>query len=465
MSVRDSVKKILDRLKLLLKENPHLQRIFRDTSYLFSSNTLNMVLGVIQSSLSATLLGVYNFGLLGIVTASASTVNNLFSFRMSEIIVKYLGDFLEEKDYDRAGALIKAAALVEFTFALMAFFFIWWISPILAQHLAKDPAMQSIFVFYGMIILANGFYETSYGVVQVLGRFRGQAIINSVQSIVTAILIVITFIMKGGLDMIVFSYLVGKIILGIGPVFLAFDGLNHRIGKRWWRVPISALPNWRELIRFSLGANLSATINMVVRDSELLWISYFLSPAEAGYYKVAIAINRYILLPINPFIQTTFPEINRRIKNRAWPELQKFLRQISSISLAWTIAAGFGLVIFGEFVIRIYADVEFAPAYPAMLILLIGYGLANIFFWNRSLLLSFGDSTFAFLSMFVAGFLKIAGAFWLVPKYGFLAEAGLFSLFFVVSVSMNLLRGRFRIREGQKICIGSAAPEIDEGVV
>ncbi|MCD4752286.1 MAG: oligosaccharide flippase family protein, partial [Anaerolineaceae bacterium] len=190
------VKKILDRLKPLLNDNPHLQRIFRDTSYLFSSNTLNMVLGILQSSLSATLLGVYNFGLLGIVTASASTVNNLFSFRMSEIIVKYLGDFLEEKDYDHAGALIKAAALVEFTFAILAFLFIWWISPILAQHLAKDPAMQSIFIFYGTIILANGLYETSYGVVQVLGRFRGQAIINSVQSIVTAILIVITFITK-----------------------------------------------------------------------------------------------------------------------------------------------------------------------------------------------------------------------------------------------------------------------------
>ena len=130
----------------------------------------------------------------------------------------------------------------------------------------------------------------------------------------------------------------------------------------------------------------------------------------------------------------------------------------------WTVAAGFGLVIFGEWVIQIYADPEFSPAYPAMLVLLIGYGLANIFFWNRSLLLSFGDSTFAFLSMFVAGFLKIAGAFWLVPKYGFLAEASLFSLFFVVSVSMNLLRGRFRIREGKKKSKETAS-EIEVGVI
>ena len=444
------MKKILNRLKLLLKENPHLQRIFRDTSYLFSSNMLNMVLGIVQSSLSAHLLGLYNFGLLGVITDSASTANNLFSFRMSEVIVKYLGDYLEDEAYDRAGALVKVAALVEFSFALLAFLFIWLVSPLLAQFLAKDPSMRSLFVFYGAIILANGCYETAYGVIQVLGRFRAQAIVNSIQSIVTAVLIVIAYVTNGGLEAIVLAYFTGKVILGMGPVLIAGDGLNRRMGKRWWTAPLSALPNWRELIHFSLGSNFSATINMIVRDSELLWVSYFLSPAEAGFFKVAVAINRYLLIPINPFIQTTFPKINRRIKKKEWFELRKFLRRISSVSALWAVSAGLGLLLFGKTVIRIYADVEFLPAYPAMLILLVGYSLANIFFWNRSLLLSFQDSAFAFGSMLLAGVLKIAGGFWLVPQYGYLVEAGLFSMFFAVSVSINLIRGRFLIRQSEK---------------
>ena len=431
-------------------EHPRIQRIFRDSSYLFSSNMLTMLLGIVQSSLSARLLGVRGLGLLGVITNLASTVNNLFSFRMGEVIVKYLGDFLETGDSNKAGALVKAAALIEAAFACLAFGFLWLIAPLAAQYLAKDPSLSPLFVFYGTIILANLFYETSFGVIQVLGLFRGQAVINSLQSATTALVIVIAFVFKGSFETIVFAYFIGKIILGLGPVFLAARGLTKRLGRSWWKAPLREMPEWKEMLHFGVGSNLSATVNMIVRDSEVLWISFFLSPVEAGYYKVAVAINRYILLPINPFIQTTYPEISDYIRNKAWKPLRAFLRKITVVSALWTAACAVGLVFFGRFVIRIYADVEFLPAYPAMLILLIGYGVANIFFWNRSLLLSFGDSLYAFVAMLAAGLIKIFGGFILVPQSGYLAEAALFSLFFLLSVSLNLIRGRNHLRKSEK---------------
>ena len=443
-------------------DHPRIQRIFRDSSWLFSSNMVTMVLGIVQSSLSARLLGVYDFGLLGVITNFASTINNLFSFRMGEVVVKYLGDFLEEQDTNKAGALIKAAALIEAAFATLAFVFLCLVAPLGARLLAKDASFAGVFIFYGVIILANMFYETSFGVIQVLGLFKGQAIINSIQSAITALIIIIAFILEGNLETIVFAYFVGKLVLGISPVFLASRGLTKKLGRSWWKAPLRDMPEWREMLHFGVGSNLSATVNMIVRDSELLWISYFLSPAEAGYYKVAVAINRYILLPINPFIQTTYPEINNYIRNKMWKPLRAFLRKITTVSGLWTLACAVGLTVFGKLAIRIYAGDEFLPAYPAMLILLIGYGLANIFFWNRSLLLSFGDSLYAFVAMLIAGLVKIFGGFILVPQNGYLAEAALFSLFFVLSVSMNLVRGFFRLRKAEK---AHPEPELREGEV
>ena len=431
-------------------EHPRIQQVFRDSSWLFSSNMVTMVLGILQSSLSARLLGVRGFGLLGVTTNLASTINNLFSFRMGEVVVKYLGDFLEEGNTAKAGALVKAAALIEAFFAILAFGFLWLVAPLAARLLAKDPALSGLFIFYGSIILANLFYETSLGVIQVLGLFRGQAVINSIQSVVTALAILVTFLLKGSLETIVFAYFLGKLILGLGPVLLAAKGLTKRLGSAWWKAPLREMPEWKEMLHFGVGSNLSATVNMIVRDSELLWVSYFLSPVEAGYYKVAVAINRYILLPINPFIQTTYPEINKYIKNKLWKPLRAFLRKITTVSALWTVACSVGLVLFGKLAIRIYADVEFLPAYPAMLILLIGYGLANIFFWNRSLLLSFGDSLYAFGAILAAGLVKVLGGFLLVPQNGYLAEAALFSLFFFLAVTLNLVRGFFRLRKAER---------------
>jgi hypothetical protein len=41
----------------------------------------------------------------------------------------------------------------------------------------------------------------------------------------------------------------------------------------------------------------------------------------------------------------------------------------------------------------IYSGGEYLPALPVILVLLAGYGFANVFFWNRPLLLAFGKPT------------------------------------------------------------------------
>jgi O-antigen/teichoic acid export membrane protein len=72
-------------------------RVIRNTGYLFSSNTVAMALGIVQSIFAARLLGVAGFGVLGTVTVFASTVNRLFSFRMGELVVRYLSQYLVEE--------------------------------------------------------------------------------------------------------------------------------------------------------------------------------------------------------------------------------------------------------------------------------------------------------------------------------------------------------------------------------
>ena len=77
--------------------------------------------------------------------------------------------------------------------------------------------------------------------------------------------------------------------------------------------PFSAAAAAQGIDRFPLSTNFSGTINMVARDSEVLWVGYFFSPLEAGYYKTALAIINLVVMPITPFISTTYPEITRAV--------------------------------------------------------------------------------------------------------------------------------------------------------
>ena len=81
-----------------------LRGVLKNTSYLFSSNSLSAALGMVNSIFVVRLLGVDGLGLVTTVQTFVSNVNRFLSFRMSEVVVKYLGQALV-KNQDLSGEI------------------------------------------------------------------------------------------------------------------------------------------------------------------------------------------------------------------------------------------------------------------------------------------------------------------------------------------------------------------------
>jgi len=420
-------------------------RVIRNSGYLLFSN----VFSVIQSVLTGRLLGIMGFGIIGTITTFASTLNRLFSFRMNELVVKYYGEAMEKKQPQRAAAVVKASLIAESITSLLSFGFCVLFASYAAANIADDPTLTPHFILYGTIILANVFMETTTGVLQVNGKFRIQAVITFISTLGTAAIIIWAYFAKGGLLEIVIAYMVGKFILGIGTAITGFKELRKTLGSDWLRTSFSYLPPIKELTKFAFSTNISSTIMMLVRDNEVLWVAYFLSPLEAGYARAALAIINFVQLPITPFISTTYPEINRAIAQKAWGHVKELLRKVTTISGAWTIGASIGLAIFGKWLLSLYGA-DFVPAYQAMMIFLIGLGFANIFFWNRPLLLSLELPMIPYRASLYCGIAKVLLTFLLVPALGLNVEAGLLSVFFLISISVIVMRGLKEIDERSK---------------
>lgn len=417
-----------------------LRRVLRNSSYLFSSNSLTLGLAFVQSIFAARLLGVSELGVLGVVTGFSSTVNRLFSFRMGDVVVRYLGDYLPREQNHRAAALVKVAALTEAATSILAFLVLLLLAPVGANILAKDIAYAPLFRFYGLSILGGLMVETATGVMQSSDRFNQLALVNLAQSFLTAAVILSAFLVKGDLWMITSAYLLGKMILGIAPVVLAWRSLGTTLGSGWWRAPMVGLPPWKVLGKFALNTNLSATVNMLVRDSEVLWVALFLDPVAAGYYKIALAISSFIPIPIIPFISTTFPEISRSIAGSAWAQLRGLLKRITLVSAVLTAGIAVFLVFFGRWVILIYGP-AYLPAYPALMVLLVGYGFSNLVFWNRPLLLALDLPSYPFWATLGSGLAKILLAFVAIPVYGTVGAAALLAGYFLLSGALMAIRG------------------------
>jgi O-antigen/teichoic acid export membrane protein len=421
----------------------HLLRgVVKNSSYLFSSNTVAMALSMLQGIFAARLLGSEDFGILvATIIPFVSNINRLLSFRMSEVVVKYMGQFLAEGKREQAAAIVKGAALTDTGTSILAYLILLLIAPVAALYLAKDIATTPLFAIYGLVLLANFTAETATGVLQFSNLFNRLALIYLIQSIITASLIFLVYLLDGGMIEVLLAYLIGKTFAGLATSILAYRQLNLAFGRKWWRVHLSVIPDWRALGKFSISTNLQGTVNLVVRDSETLFISAFRNPTEAGYFRIAMGVINLVMLPIQPFIAPVYTEITRGIAQGKELLSKRLLKRITAISGAWTIAAGGFLVIFGSWLIPFLYGEEFSPAYPAMVILLIGYGFANILHWNRPLLLALGMPTYPLKVSGGIGLVKTILTLTLLPVYGYLAEAAILSWYFVTSISINVWRG------------------------
>jgi O-antigen/teichoic acid export membrane protein len=444
--------------------------VLKNTSYLFSSNTITAALGMVNSILVTRLLGVDGLGLVAIIQTFTSNINRLLSFRMSEVVVKYLGQELaveQSKNAEQAqtanksnqspvnnpqaAAIVKGIGMVEAATSVLAYLVLLLLTSWAARVLAKDTSVAFLFPFYGLMLLANLVYETSTGVLQTHKRFDRLAIINTIQSIITFVLILLVFLLNRSVLEVLAAYLLGKAFAGFSITLLAIRQMNQTLGRGWWRTSLRQLRDWRGVLGFAVNTNLNGTVNLLTRDNIALYLPYLSSAgvaqSYAGYFKLGLSIINFVTLPIDPFIWPTYAEITRTIALRQWQRTRSLLKRVSSIAGMWTLAAGAGIAALGWWLIPLVFGPDTSPVYPVALILLVGFGIANIFNWNRPLLLAFGKPSYPLLVSLVVGVVELLLILWLVPQGGYLTMSAILAGYLAISVGITAWRGWREIRD------------------
>lgn len=416
---------------------PLFARVLRNSGFLFSSTVISAALGFVQGILIVRLLGIEKYGALTAVMLLASNVNRFLSFRMSEVTVKYLGEALTKNDQPRAAALAKWIGLAEALTSIFAYLVLFF----LAAWFAGDAALAGLYRFYGLFLLANLVYETSTGILQAADKFKRVAFANTLQSITTILIVTLAFFMRWDMFEILAAYLVGKTLAASVVTSSAIAELTRRLGRDWIHAPFNLLPDWKSIARFALSTNINGTVNLFTRDNIPLYIKYFISDTALGYFRLATSLVNLVMLPIEPFIWPTYAEITKTIAQKQWDATRRLLRQVSLIGAAWTLLAGAGLATLGWRFIPSAYDVPAAPVIACVLILLIGYGVANTANWNRPLLLALGRPNDPLIVAAAVGAIELLFIALLVPSGGHLVAAGIFSWYLASSILINVTRG------------------------
>lgn len=434
---------ILQKINSFWNENPILRKLARNFGYLFSSNMISAGLSMLQGIFSARMLGVAGFGILGSITIFVTVINKITSFRMGELVIKYVGEFNENNDQPRAAAVFKAAALAELFASLIAFGLVWLLAPLGALYITKDASLAPWFVVYGCIILANLITESSTGLLQLFDRFRRMAGLNVLQSVVTLALIILAWWQNTGLLGVLVAYLCGKVISAVGLTLAAQMEATRRWGRGWWKTSTRLLiPHTRQLLKFAVSTNLSSSLSLISRDSGILWVSYFSSPTQAGYYKLAMALANYIQLPIAPMPQATYPEMARAVARKKWADFRYLIRTGTRLAGGYSVLVALGLIFLGKPLIQYLYTAAFLPTYAGLVIMLVGIVYGNSLYWARSALLSLGLADYATKVNFLVTLVSVAGLVTLLPRFGFIGSALVLSIGSLLGNSLVVLKTR-----------------------
>lgn len=422
--------------------DPVLQRVLRGGAKLFSGNLISAGLSFLNGVLAVRLLGLDGYGMVsGVVIVFISNINRLLTFRMSEVVVKRFGAALAQEKNAEAAAALKLALLTEALTSLLAFLAALALAPLAALWLLKDPAAAGFFRFYALILLTNLLTESSTGVLQTTRRFGQISQLGALQTLVVTLVVGLAFFTGGDAWMVLGAYALGKSINGLGLAALALRQAKRSLGSGWWKTPFSALNDRPSMLRFMLSTNLNGTVNLFTRDNISLYLAALLNPTQVGYFKLAQGLINLILMPLDPLIWPTYTEITHTVAARDFSATRRLLRRISLLTGGLVIFVSLGLAATGWFLIPWLYQPQAAPAYPALLILLLGYGFASVFQWNRPLLLALGRPGLPLLIAFLSGWLELALLFWLVPGRGYLWLASILSGYFVLSVGLTVVAG------------------------
>lgn len=430
----------LEQLYLRVFDTDLLRRILRNSSYLVSATVITAAIGLVQQAIQIRVIDVTGMGLMAAMSGFTNVINRFTSFRIDELVVRYVRLYEERKQHEKAAAVFKLAALLEFGGNVGAFLLIMLLAPLGVSLFSDTAGVEKIFILYGSLVLINVFFDSSDGMLQVFNRFGAKSVIEVTQSIVRLGITVLVLITGGGLMEIILAELAGRLVRAIAVMILALGTARKQWGAGWWRTPFSVLrEDRRSLLTFAFSTNLSATVSLVAKDSEDLWANAFLGNLAGGFYSIARSLIGVLQLPVSPLPATTYPELSRAVAKDDWKSVRHVLRRGSMLAAVYSLPVVAILIIFGRQIITLYTKQDLPEVYAPLVVLMIGYTVVNIFYWSRAALLSFNRPVFPTVVNSIGMVLKVIGIFILAP-FGAVAFAALLSGYYIFTVGLAVVR-------------------------
>ena len=168
-------------------------------------------------------------------------------------------------------------------------------------------------------------------------------------------------------------------------------------------------------------------------------------------YRLAISLAGLTFMPTAPLSQSIYPEIAREAAGRQWVRFGHVLRRSSTLAALYVVPVIIVVSALSGPAIALLYGPQFSAAVPSLLILLIGMGFSNVFFWSRPALLALHRPDFPLkVNLGLAG-MKVVAIFAVIPAYGHIGVAAVLAASYLVGVALCVWKARQIVMREQHV--------------
>lgn len=367
------------------------KRFIENVSWLFVAKSVPSAVNFLEIIVLARILGLEGFGLLTLVIAYVRIFNSLLDVRVWESTVKYVVEFLEKKEHDRALSMIKFSYLIDVSTGFLAFLGSVALAGVASGVLIKSPdgfELVLIFSFSLLLLTANA---TSMALFRVFDKFRTITLIESCESVFKLILLVAALYLGYGIKGVLFVYVVVSFFKFALAQVLVNRTLREKGLDGWLSSKISLLyPRIREIMWFLLNTGFTSALTVAQEGGiAVLILGYFFDAATVSLYRVARSVTKVISKTTEPVYEVIFPRLVSFSTAKLYDRFAELLKYVMASLLKFVIPIFILILLFTEQLIRLIFGEQYLPASNTMKVItvacmFVGTGMAT--FLTTSLL-------------------------------------------------------------------------------
>jgi len=405
--------------------NKSQRKLFKNASWLFGGKSASGIFTAIETIIVARMLGVSDYGLLTLVIAYISVLNMFFDLRVWETATKYIGTYLEQREYDKTRSMIKLSYILDIGSGVVAFIIAILSAKLISTYIIHSPDAYIYIWIFSISLFIDTANSTSDAILRVFDRFKNIAFINSFQKLFR-LLIVVGLLFAGlGIKGVLYGFIIASFVGFAIRMWVVVKTLYENGLLGWINADLGLIRDeWKGIAWFLGNTSFMATLKTGnEKYLGVMILGYFAGKDAVAFYKVASSVTSLLKRIVEPLYEAIYPELVKFTSSNSILDFKNMIKSTTKSLVLIIFPVTVLIIIFAEPIIRIVYGFQYLPATSALRILATAVLIIRFTFWINPALLAMSRPGLRTILSIITTVFYLLLMLILVPQYSYVGAA------------------------------------------